>query len=165
MPKTHNKTGRSNGNGRFVALPHSIMQTLAWSRLSSHAKVAWLEFVRLYKGRGSNNGTLAMSSRILGERLNISKSRAAMAINQLITFGFLEPTTRASFSGKRRAAEYLLTHLPDDRTGELPKKTYLRLLNGCAAADNAKQSSSNTVSSLRDMIGPPAGQGLSSPDR
>jgi hypothetical protein len=95
MPKSHNKTGRSKNEGRFVALPHNIMDTYAWRHLSGNARGAWLEFVRVYRGRGSNNGGLAMSSRTLAERLNICKSRAALAIKELITYGFLEPFAAA----------------------------------------------------------------------
>jgi hypothetical protein len=127
MPKTHNKTGRSNGDGNFIKLPHYIFDCFAWSQLSPYARCAWLEFVRLYGGPGTNNGTLAMSSRRLAERLSVSKNCAARAIHQLITYGFLEVTRQSSFDRKRQSAEYRLTHLPCDLTGELPTRAFMKL--------------------------------------
>ena len=59
MAKTNNKTGRSNKKERFVALPHYIMNTMAWEWLSCAANAAWLEFVRLHNG--SNNGRIAIA--------------------------------------------------------------------------------------------------------
>jgi hypothetical protein len=114
MGKAFNKTGRSNKQNRLVALPHYIMDTFAWRRLSVTARAAWLEFARIHNG--CNNGKLAMSSRMLGERLGVSKDTADRAIKELLTFGFLQMTRAATFIIKRRAAEYLLTHIPDDRT-------------------------------------------------
>jgi hypothetical protein len=126
-----NKTGRSKGNGRYVLLPHSIMETFAWSRLSSNAKVAWLEFGRIHNG--ANNGRLAMSARVLGKRLAASQDTAARAIRELIKYGFLEITKSASFSGKRRAAEYRMTHLSDDHSGKPPSRTFQSIGKAVAA--------------------------------
>ena len=108
------KNRRGSQTDRFVALPHYIMNTFAWSRLSATARAAWLEFARLHNG--SNNGLIAMSETTLGERLGVSHDTARRAINDLATFGFLERTKAPSFTSPRRTAEYLMTHIPDDRT-------------------------------------------------
>ncbi len=123
MGKT-GKTGRSNKKDRFVALPHYIMETFAWGRLSVTARAAWLEFVRVHNGQ--NNGRIAMPEITLGERLGVSHDTASRAIKELLTFGFIEKIKAASFIGKRRAAEYLLTHIMDDRTDPkgLPSRTF-----------------------------------------
>ncbi len=121
MGKT-NRTGRGNKKDRFVALPHYIMDTFAWRRLSVTARAAWLEFVRVHNR--NNNGKIAMSSRTLGERLRVSKTTAERAIKELLTFGFIEITKASTFTTKRRAAEYRLTHIKDDITGELPSRTF-----------------------------------------
>jgi hypothetical protein len=113
MGKT-SQTGRSNKKPRYVALPHYVMDTFAWRRLSVTARAAWLEFVRVHNG--CNNGKIAMSERVLGERLRVSHDTARRAINELLTFGFIVMTKASTFVSKRRAAEYLLTHVPDDRT-------------------------------------------------
>ena len=112
MAKTA-RNGRSNKRERFVALPHYIMDTFAWHRLSVTARAAWLEFVRVHNG--ANNGRISMPEITLGERLGVSHDTARRAINELLTFGFIEKIKAALFIGKRRAAEYLLTHIPDDR--------------------------------------------------
>ena len=109
-----NKTGRTKGKERFICLPHYLMDTVAWGRLSVTARAAWLEYMRRHNG--SNNGRIAMPERNLADRLGISRNTANRAIKELLTFGFIEVTRGASFAGKRIAVEYLLTHLPDDRT-------------------------------------------------
>jgi hypothetical protein len=121
------KSVRAGKQERFVALPHYIMSTMAWGRLSVTARAAWLEFVRIHNG--ANNGKLAMPERTLAERLGVCKTAAHTAINELLTFGFIERTKASSFLGKRRAAEYLLTHIPDDRTDPkgLPSRAFQNL--------------------------------------
>jgi hypothetical protein len=52
------------------------------------------------------------------------------AVGELVTFGFLERTQATSFSQKRLAAEYRLTHLRCDRTGALASRAYESLPNG-----------------------------------
>jgi hypothetical protein len=59
MAKTA-KNGRSNKKDRYVALPHYIMDTAAWRRLSVTARAAWLEFVRIHNS--FNNGKIASQS-------------------------------------------------------------------------------------------------------
>jgi hypothetical protein len=158
------KNGRSGQRERFVALPHYIMETVAWGQLSVTARAAWLEFVRIHNG--SNNGRLAMSSRVLGERLGVCKTAAAEAIKELVTFGFLEIARSSSFSGKRRATEYRLTHLKNDLTGELASRAFQNV--GKTAADKSnglarKNQSSQSIplSAYADNIGRLDGQGLS----
>lgn len=121
----HNKTGRSNSGGRYVQLHEYIERSYAWSRLSPLARCAWLAFGFAYTG--SNNGRLVMPSRALGERIGVSKSCAATAINELTRWGFLDLMTPSDFGKKKRAAEYRLTHLPCDVTGEVPTKRFMRI--------------------------------------
>jgi hypothetical protein len=106
MAKT-NRTGRSNNKPRYVMLPHYIMDTFAWQRLSVTARAAWLEFTRVHNS--FNNGKIAMSERKLAERLGCSKNTANRAIKELLTFGFMEITKASTFTMKRHAAEYRLT--------------------------------------------------------
>jgi Helix-turn-helix domain len=122
MPKTHNKTGRSKHEGRFVALPHSMMETKAFKGLSATAQAAWMHIAKVYNG--SNNGRLAISTRRLADVLNVGRNTAARAILELVNAGFIEQTAAASFSGKRKAAEYRLTHKKCDRTNQNPSMAY-----------------------------------------
>jgi len=114
--------GRSHKHERYFAVPHYILQTFAWRQLSVQAKAAWLQIGACFNG--SNNGRIAVSCRDLANQLNISRPSAARAIIELLTFGFLERTQASSFSQKRVAAEYRLTHLPCDRTGELATRAF-----------------------------------------
>jgi hypothetical protein len=121
----HNATGRSKGGGRFVQLHEYIERSYAWGRLSPLARCAWLAFGFAYTG--SNNGNLIMPSRALADRLGCGKSQAATAINELCRWGFLDLMRASDFGKKKRAAEYRLTHLPCDVTGETASKRFMRI--------------------------------------
>jgi DNA-binding transcriptional regulator YhcF (GntR family) len=145
MGKT-NQTGRSNKKDRYVALPHYIMNTFAWQRLSVTARAAWLEFVRVHNS--FNNGKIAMSERTLAKRLGVVRNTASRAIKELLTFGFIEITKASTFNIKRRAAEYRLTHIKDDITGELPSRAFQNIgkaaPSGNGLASNEQQSTSHS---------------------
>jgi hypothetical protein len=121
----HNNTGRSKGSGRFVQLHEYIAKSYAWRRLPPLAKCAWLEINFIYNG--SNNGTLAVSARRLAERLDVSPSAAAKSMRDLIKWGFLDRMKASSFSQKRLAAEYRLTHYSCDVTREPASKRFMRI--------------------------------------
>jgi hypothetical protein len=136
MPKKHNNTGRSKNYGRYVALPEYIARSEAWCRLSPTAKVAWLEIGFIFYG--ANNGCIAVSSRLLAERMDVGPSTAARSIRELVKWGFLDLMKRSSFSQKKRAAEYRLTHLNCNVTGELASKRFLRTTTVPMTDDNKK---------------------------
>jgi hypothetical protein len=128
LVRARKRNGRSKYHGRFIAVPYYLVQTHAWSRLTPIARATWLEIAALYTG--NNNGRLAVSTRWLAGRLNVSLTSAWRAVGELVTFGFLECTQASSFSQKRLAAEYRLTHLACDRTGALASRAYESLPNG-----------------------------------
>lgn len=111
MGKT-NRTRGSKGAESFFKAPRFVRNTTAWRQLSPVAMAAWLAFG--WEFFGSNNGRIAMSCRQLAGKLNIGKTAAAAAIQ----------TQSGSYSGKRRTAEYRLTHLNCDRTGELASRAF-----------------------------------------
>ncbi|PWB81852.1 MAG: hypothetical protein C3F11_13985 [Methylocystaceae bacterium] len=123
MPR-HNKTGRSKTEGHFVIVPESMTQTAAWRGLSGTAVKAWVDINLVYNG--SNNGALGISSRALGERIGVHFTTAAAALLELENAGFLRRTKASSYSQKRLAAEYRLTHKRDDRTGDPPSNEFKR---------------------------------------
>jgi DNA-binding GntR family transcriptional regulator len=129
---------------------------MAWSRLSVTARAAWLEFARVHNSY--NNGKIAMSERILAERLGCSKTTARRAIKELLTFGFVVMTKGASFIGKRIAAEYRLTHLKDDFTDELPSREFQNIgkvaPSGNGLAGDEQQSHSHNSRQDNASIGP-----------
>jgi hypothetical protein len=137
MPKI-NKTGRSKGRDRYVEVPYYMMKCHAWRSLSVHSRAAWLELMTEYYG--TNNGKIVMSTRMMGDKINCSQQTAWRAISQLITYGFVEISKASSFSKKRIATEYRMTHLKCDLTGELPTKTFMKL-NTITSKANASHSS------------------------
>lgn len=120
----HNKTGRSKGDPRHVRLYEYIERTEAWRGLSGTAAKAWLTIGLMHNG--SNNGKIAVSSRELGERIGVHYTTAAKAIEELVNAGFLRRARASSFGLKRLAAEYRLTHLRDDVTGDPPSREFTR---------------------------------------
>jgi len=125
MSRGHNQTGRSRRSGRFVMLPHSVIETRAWLALTCVARSAFIELLKLYNG--INNGRLAMSSRTLAQRLRTSKDTAARALNELEEKRFIDVMTVGSFATKqRRASEYRVTFRRCDKTYELPSHAYAR---------------------------------------
>ncbi len=124
MARKHNRTGRSKGDAKHVRLHEYMARTPAWRELSGNAVKAWLEINLVFNG--ANNGMLAVSARLLGERIGLSHTAAARAIRELENVGFLRCVKASSFSQKRLAAEYRLTHLPCNVTGASATKEYLR---------------------------------------
>src|SRR5262245_35515105 len=118
--------GRTVGRlGRYVALPHYLLESLAWRNLSSVAQSAYVEILRRYNG--CNNGRLAMSARVLATARRISRATATRALQELVSHGFLEVVRPGGFSCKvKRAAEYRETFHPCDVTGALPSKAFIR---------------------------------------
>jgi hypothetical protein len=123
VPKSHNATGRSLHKERYLDVPHYLLKSAHYKRLSPTARAAWIDIAALYNGR--NNGSLAVGARWLADRLGVGKTCAAAAIRDLITHGFLEIAKASSFSAKRRATEYRLTHLKCDATGKLASRTFM----------------------------------------
>jgi hypothetical protein len=64
---------------RFIKIPYYIVRTFAWGCLSPADRATWLELAALYNG--SNNGSIAASTRVLANRMNIGKSTVARARN------------------------------------------------------------------------------------
>lgn len=130
MAKHHDQTGRSKSkkSPKHVRLYLSMKESDAWKNLSITARMALIEVNFLYDGL--NNGRLAISARKLGEEIGVSKSSAARSIGDLVKWGFLEQVKASSFSMKRIAAEYRLTHLKCDVTGAPPSHRYQRTGKG-----------------------------------
>ena len=124
MPNKQDKTGRSRGAERFVALPFYLLECPAWLSLTAPARVIYLELMRLYNG--SNNGSLALSVRDASDRCNIAKDTASRAFVELTDKGFVECARRGGFRRKTRlATEWRLTALRCDLTGQLPTKSFM----------------------------------------
>lgn len=124
MPRKHNSKGRSKGEGRFLALPHFLLETPAWRTLDPYGRAAYLEVAQLY--RGDNNGYLDMAVRRLAERLGVGKNVANKAMKALAERGLIEATEVSGFSRKdRKSTSWRLTHLRCDRTHQPSSRAYL----------------------------------------
>jgi hypothetical protein len=122
-----NAVGRSEGQVRFVAIPHWMMKTPAWRDLDCVARCAYLEIASRYAGRGSNNGRIPYSLREMADALGTSKATAMRALERLQSHGFVVMTKRGAFSVKVRVAtEWRLTEHPCDVTGEMATKDFAR---------------------------------------
>lgn len=126
MPRKHDHTGRSSEKPRYVRLEHWIVDCPAWQSLSTNARAAWIELVRIYNG--SNNGRIALDVFTLGKRLDKSKSTASRALNELEIAGFIRTEKIGSYASRNRlACEYRLTHLPCDLSHRPPSKEFASL--------------------------------------
>jgi DNA-binding transcriptional regulator YhcF (GntR family) len=121
----HNQTGRSKreSNERFVRLPYSVLDSPGYLAASPIARAVHIEVLRLYNGL--NNGFIAVSCRVIAERLHVSHTTVSRALKELSNCGLIRMTKASSFSQKRMAAEYRLTHRPCDKTRTHPSKEYI----------------------------------------
>jgi DNA-binding Lrp family transcriptional regulator len=125
MSRKHDKTGRSRHGPPFVRLFRYMLDGPAWRSLSVYARAALIELGRVYYG--SNNGQLAMSVRVLADRLGSSKDSAAKALKELEETGFVATTKVGSYKRKdRRASEYRLTMFRCDESFHPPSNDFLR---------------------------------------
>lgn len=123
MPRKHSSKGRSKSGGRFVALPHFLMETPAWRSLPAYERAALIEVAMIYDG--TNNGYLDMGVRRLAERLNVSPNKASGCLRELVRRGFLEVTEASAFSRKdRTATSFRITHHRCDRTHQPGSRAY-----------------------------------------
>ena len=123
MSKT-NKTGRSKKTigGQFVALPHSVLDSRGFAELSPTSIAIYIQVLRLYNG--ANNGLIAISCRYVADRLKISHMTVSRGLRELINCGLLRQEKASSFSQKRLAAEYRLTHVRCNKTNTPPTQEY-----------------------------------------
>jgi len=127
MVRRHDRSGRSGGIGRYVALTHWMMRTQAWRSLNTVARCTYIELAARYAGPGSNNGRLPYSLREMAEALNVSKMTAQRAFKILQERGFIIEVRRGAFSLKERhATEWYLTEFGNDVTGALSTKAFSR---------------------------------------
>ncbi|HEY8006081.1 MAG TPA: hypothetical protein VIE66_04595 [Methylocella sp.] len=101
--------------GTFFSVPHKIVDSARFRKLSPYAKAAYYAFKRAYNGH--NNGNLVMSSRMMAEEINCSLGKASTAIKELVNARFVEITVRAWRGENSKATEYRLLEHKCDVTG------------------------------------------------
>jgi hypothetical protein len=95
--------------GRFVGLPHVVVESEAYRHLSPIERAVLVEILARFTGY--NNGEIAISYRELAHRLN-RKNEAPFgpAVAKLIVHGLIDIATEARWKD-RRAREYRLTFI------------------------------------------------------
>lgn len=98
-PRRPNATGRTEKSGRFVMLPHRILESAAYASLDLTARALLTELVMIYKG--SNNGSLYLSTIDATSRLGLTDKRPALrAFDDLQDRGFVTLAKDAHFAVK-----------------------------------------------------------------
>lgn len=92
-----NRKGRSKGEGQWFALPYKTIQSDAFRSLSGAALKAFFELRARFNG--SNNGRLHLSQQECARLLNMSKSTAGRAFNELEEKGFIVKIRQGYFTG------------------------------------------------------------------
>ena len=125
MSRGHDKTGRSKKADRYVALSYWMLNTLAWRSLDPVARAAYVELKMRFNG--SNNGKLAWSVRDAAANLLVSPATIMRALQRLEERGFIAKEKAGAFSRKiRHAAEWRLTEINCDVTGQLASKDFAK---------------------------------------
>jgi len=101
--------GKSNPSGRdlgrFIALPHSVINSVAYLNLSMHARALLIEIAKQFNSH--NNGKLLVTKAVMKKRGWNSSSMLAKAKKELIDNNFIFET----FKGHRpnKASWYAIT--------------------------------------------------------
>jgi hypothetical protein len=137
-----NRTGREGG--RFIALPHSVLESPAYLRLKHPARALLLEFALQY--RGDDNGRLLCSEAHLKKRGWKSNGVITRAKRELLEAGFIHETVKGQRPNK--ASWYAVTWITLDRlTGYDPDaaKTFergaYRKINGLTPSHGVAEAS------------------------
>tara|TARA_R110001599_G_scaffold49279_28_gene141018 strand:- start:3261 stop:3791 length:531 start_codon:yes stop_codon:yes gene_type:complete len=104
-----NATGRTKGDGQFLAIPYSMAHSEAFRSLSGPALKVWIELRTQFNGH--NNGQVSLSFQRAADLLGMSKSTVGRAFKELEEKGFAKLRKRGQWYG-RQAAEYTLTDVP-----------------------------------------------------
>ncbi|WP_223620589.1 hypothetical protein [Lysobacter sp. ESA13C] len=102
-------TGRGKGHS-ILRLPHFLLDSAEFSRLSGNAIKLLLDAATEFKG--SNNGNLNLAWSRLSQRGWVSQGTAHRAKHELLSSGFLACTRHG---GKNRCSLYAITWEPIDR--------------------------------------------------
>lgn len=121
-----NQTGRSISEGRFVKLPHAVMNSPGYAATRPPARAVLLEIAKRYTG--FNNGSIGLSIRDAHKACRISTGTVGRAIQELEDCGLIECVEKGSFSRRRRlASEYRLLWQRCDLTSTQPARRYMQL--------------------------------------
>jgi hypothetical protein len=124
--KLRRKQRRKPSGLPFVQQHKYMLRSSAWRSLSPIERAAYIQLALRYDD--VNNGSLALSARVLELELQCDKATASRALIRLEDVGFIETAKRGTFARRnRKASEYRLTTNKCDVTGELPSKKFMRV--------------------------------------
>ena len=92
--------------GRFIAMPCSMFESVNYKTLSSRERDVLMLFK--YRFNGTNNGEIHLTSREIASWYGCSKSTAHKALITLYERGFIKPHKFGYFTD-RRATTWILT--------------------------------------------------------
>lgn len=102
-------------SGSFVAIPHAILESNSYAKLSAPAVKLMLDLYGQYKG--SNNGDFSMAWSMMSTRGWRSKDTLYRGRNELVDKGFIIQTR---LGGKHQCSLYAVTWQPiDECNGKL----------------------------------------------
>ncbi len=119
-----NPSGRDSG--RFIALPHSVVDCAAYLHLSMHARALLIEIAKQFNS--SNNGKLLVTKAVMKKRGWNSSSMLAKAKKELLDNNFIFET----FKGHRpnKASWYAVTWYRLDANKGFDEGAYLLFKQG-----------------------------------
>jgi hypothetical protein len=98
------KTGRTPKGPKFALINHATMDSPAWKSLGVVERATVLMIY--HRHDGSNNGLIPLSVREVANELNIGKSTAAKAFDELQRCGFVRASIKSSFDWKVESGEF-----------------------------------------------------------
>ncbi|MGV0999407.1 MAG: hypothetical protein ACOYBQ_08795 [Fluviibacter sp.] len=149
------KAGAGRDGGRFIALPHSVLESPAYLDLSYPARALPLEFALQF--RGDDNGRLLCSRKHLAKRGWRSHDVIARAKQELLAAGFIYETVKGQRPNK--ASWYAVTWHVLDRLKGYDDGAAQLFQRGAYRKKILSPSGGTTVPS----IGPPHGTEMRSP--
>lgn len=109
----------------FIQIMKWMTGTAAWRSLDPTARALYLELRARFNG--TNNGHIGLGCREAAEALNVGKNVANRAFDALEERGFIRVGTPSGFNTNgRRATEWLLTELKDDRNNQPATKDFAK---------------------------------------
>ena len=115
MANSRRKAKGRRDNGSFVAVPHAVLESDTYAKLSASAVKLTLDLYGQYKG--SNNGDFAMAWSMMSKRGWRSKDTLYRARDDLLDNGIIIKTRQG---GKHQCSLYAVTWQPiDECNGKL----------------------------------------------
>jgi hypothetical protein len=102
-----------NENGRFLSIPHCVMNTFDYIKLTTKSKVLLFDLALQYNGK--NNGNLTAAFAVMKKRGWVREATIFTAVQELMAANLIIRTREGKFQNPHsRCALYALTWKPID---------------------------------------------------